>query len=454
MPMPRLADIELPAFAEPTVEPSIPPETYAARLKQLLTRAAAAKLDAAIIYGDREHLGNIAWATGYDPRFEEAIAIVVPGRQPHLLVGNEGWAYAALAKGQFEPVLWQDLSLLAQPRDKMRPLEELLRAAGLRETMRIGIAGWKSYERDDVFETPHFLVEALRQFGTVVNIADHFMNPRDGLRAINDVDQLACFEFAATHTSQAIRNAISNIKPGMTEFDVVKLMQINGLPWSVHVMMSSGPRARVALPSPSSRTIEPGDPVTIAYGVHGALNCRAGFLVAGESQLPEAIRDYIQRLVTPYFVAAAAWYETIGLGVTGGEIYDAVMQKIGDPFFGVSLNPGHLIHLDEWVHSPISKGSSIALMSGMAVQCDIIPATGTDYFTSNIEDGIALADKQLRAEFEARYPQAWSRIEARRSFMRDELGINLKPEVLLFSNMPAWLPPFWLAPNKAMTFRR
>ena len=28
----------------------------------------------------------------------------------------------------------------------------------------------------------------------------------------------------------------------------------------------------------------------------------------------------------------------------------------------------------------------------MALQCDIIPATGTDYFTTNIEDGIALAD--------------------------------------------------------------
>ena len=71
---------------------------------------------------------------------------------------------------------------------------------------------------------------------------------------------------------------------------------------------------------------------------------------------------------------------------------DAV-YAFGHPFFGIGLNPGHLIHLDEWVHSPIRKGSAMKLASGMALQCDIIPATGTAYFTSNIEDGIALAER-------------------------------------------------------------
>ena len=40
----------------------------------------------------------------------------------------------------------------------------------------------------------------------------------------------------------------------------------------------------------------------------------------------------------------------------------------------------------------------------MALQVDIIPATGTPWFTSNIEDGIALADEALREEIAARYP--------------------------------------------------
>ena len=112
-----------------------------------------------------------------------------------------------------------------------------------------------------------------------------------------------------------------------------------------------------------------------------------------------------------------------------------------------------MIHLDEWLHSPIKSGSTMKLRSGMALQCDIIPATGTDYFMSNIEDGICLADEALRAEFKKSFPLAWARIEARRAFMINVLGIRLKPEVLPFSNMAAWLPPFWLAPHKAMVMK-
>jgi hypothetical protein len=55
-----------------------------------------------------------------------------------------------------------------------------------------------------------------------------------------------------------------------------------------------------------------------------------------------------------------------------------VDRRLGDPFFGIFLNPGHQIHLDEWVNSPVGPRSDIELASGMAMQVDIIPATGTD----------------------------------------------------------------------------
>jgi hypothetical protein len=89
----------------------------------------------------------------------------------------------------------------------------------------------------------------------------------------------------------------------------------------------------------------------------------------------------------------------------------------------------------------------------MAIQVDVIPATNTPYFTTNIEDGIALADEALRSDFARKYPEAWGRIQQRRAFMRDILGIQLKPEVLPFSNMPAYLPPFWLSPRLALRAR-
>ena len=38
--------------------------------------------------------------------------------------------------------------------------------------------------------------------------------------------------------------------------------------------------------------------------------------------------------------------------------------------------------------------------------------------------------------------------------MMEVLGIRLKPEVLPFSNIPAFLPPFWLSRNSAMAVAR
>jgi len=114
-------------------------------------------------------------------------------------------------------------------------------------------------------------------------------------------------------------------------------------------------------------------------------------------------------------------------------------------------NAGHQISLDEWVSSPVGPRSAVELRSGMYLQVDVIPATATPYFTTNIEDGVALADAGLRGELRARYPEAWARIEARRAFMATRLGIELHPDVLPFSNIPAWLPPFLLDTGQAMS---
>ena len=458
-----LKDVELPDFGLPEAQPEIPAATYESRLEAARRRAAEAGLNALLIYGDREHSANLAYLTGFEPRFEEAL-LVLPGREiPTLVVGNECWGYAEVARISHRKALYQPFSLMGQRRSEGQPLQEILTEAGVGRGNRVGIVGWKTYAEPGVdaperwVDAPSYLVEIVRSltgnYANVVNTTDILTNPSDGLRTENDVDQLAAFEFAACHTSTAVRNVLFNLRPGRTEFETVQLMGLNGLPWSCHLMLSAGPRAALGLGSPGTRHIERGDPFTTAYGVWGALNCRAGFVVESEAELSEEIRDYVERLVAPYFRAVVEWYRTVGIGVTGGELFDVVERHLGDPFFGVSLNPGHLIHLDEWGHSPIFANSDIPLRSGMALQVDIIPATGSSYFTTNIEDGIALADEGLRAAFAAKYPDAWGRIEARREFMADTLGIRLKPEVLPFSNIPAYLPPFLLRSDRVMVAR-
>jgi hypothetical protein len=451
----RLADITLPSFGMPEIRPELPADIYPARIARLRERAAAARYDRIVVYADREHSANLSYLSGFDPRFEEALFVLGPSGEPAILVGNENEGMAVAAPLKMRPVMFQHFSLPGQPRDRTSPLGETLAAEGIGKGSRVGVIGWKTYPSPESIDAPAYIVDELRRLtgatGLVENATGLLIDAADGLRVINEVDQLAAFEYAACQTSEGVRHMLAGLRPGMTESEAVRLLNWNGMPLSCHMMLTAGPRATYGLVSPGDRKIQRGDRFTVGFGVWGALNCRAGFVVESAAELPAGISDYVERLVGPYFEAVAEWYGALHVGQTGGALYDIIHRHIGDPFFGVSLNPGHQIHLDEWVNSPIAHGSRMELRSGMAFQVDVIPATGTDYFTTNIEDGLALADSSLRDAFAAAYPEAWGRIQARRRFMSDALGIALHPDVLPFSNLAAHLPPFLLRPDRAMT---
>ncbi len=450
----RLAEVRLPEFGVPEESPGIPAAIYRDRLERLRARMDEHGYDRLLVYADREHSANLAYLTGFDPRFEEALLVVGPSGEPALLVGNECYGMAGTAPLPMRRHRFQDFSLPGQPRDHSRPLGEILAEEGIGGRSRVGVVGWKEYADRDVMEVPAFIVDVLRGMtpaGSVHNAAHLLTGAADGLRVINEPEQLAAFEAAACRTSTGVRRLLTGLRPGLREREAVALLEWDGSPLSCHLMLSSGERASLGLLSPTDRRIERGDRFTVAFGVWGALNCRAGFVVADAEELPAGIRDYTERLVAPYFEAVAAWYEALHVGQTGGALHEIICRRLGDPFFGVSLNPGHQIHLDEWVNSPVAPGSTVELRSGMALQVDIIPATGTEYFTTNIEDGVALADEALRGAFAAGHPEAWERIQARLRFMNDMLGIDLHPDVLPFSNIPAWLPPFLLRPDRVMT---
>jgi hypothetical protein len=451
----RLAPIDLPDFGMPDAMPELPASLYAARRERLRERADARGYDRLVVYADREHSANLAYLTGFDPRFEEAVLVVGPSGDPAILVGNECHAMAGAAPLPMRRHLFQDLSLPGQPRQRSRTLGEILAGEGIRAGCRVGVVGWKTFASPATVEVPAYLVDELRRLvgprGLVENAGDLLIGAADGLRVINEVEQLAAFEWASCRTSGGVRDLLAGLRPGMTEHAAVGLLGWDGTPLSCHLMLTAGRRAALGLLSPGDRVIERGDPFTVAFGIWGALTCRAGFVVEEAAELPDGIRDYVDRLVSPYFEAVAEWYAALHVGQHGGVLHEIIDRRLGDPFFGIFLNAGHQIHLDEWVNSPMAPGSEVELRSGMALQVDIIPATGTPYFTTNIEDGIALADASLRADLAAAYPAAWTRIQARRRFMGEALGIDLHPDVLPLSNTPAVLAPFLLRSSAAMT---
>ncbi|MGH2358132.1 MAG: aminopeptidase P family N-terminal domain-containing protein, partial [Candidatus Limnocylindria bacterium] len=106
----QVATLSLPDLGMPDAMPEIPASLYQARLERLRERADA-RHERLVVYADREHSANLAYLTGFDPRFEEALLVVGPNRDPAILVGNECYGMAGAAPLRMRRHLFQDLSL-------------------------------------------------------------------------------------------------------------------------------------------------------------------------------------------------------------------------------------------------------------------------------------------------------------------------------------------------------
>jgi len=459
-----LSPVTLPDFGIDDRLPNISVAEYASRLDATVERMRAADLDALVVYADREHSANLAFLTGFDPRFEEALLLMDAEGRRLLLVGNECMGYLPDIDLGLHVERFQPLSLMGQDRGASRPLRGIVSDFGIGHGARVGCAGWKYFDDHLVgdpqhaFEIPAYVIDLLRDMTgdtrRVRNVGAMFMNPTDGLRAVNSVDQIARFEYAAIRTSESVKALVFGLQENIPERDLESCYRPGGLPLSCHAMVSFGDKARRGLSSPSSRRATLGEPFTAAFGIEGALTCRAGMVARDRDDVPDDRRAFFEAFAHHYVEIVATWYRHVRVGAIAGDVVASVEARRDDRLMRFAVNPGHLIHLDEWMHSPFVPGGRSVLQSGMALQMDIIPVSRGPFVAMNAEDGVVLADEALRGALAAAYPDAWARIEHRRAFMADVVGIELDPSVLPLSNIPAWIPPFGLDPGRALVADR
>ena len=155
----RLTEIDLPEFGMSEAVPEIPPAVYADRLERLRARAAEDGYDTLVIYADREHSANLAYVTGFDPRFEEAMLVIGSTGEPAVLVGNECLGVAGAAPLPMRRHLFQDFSLPSQPRDRSRALSEILAEEGIGADTAVGVIGWKTFNDRSTLEVPAYIAD-------------------------------------------------------------------------------------------------------------------------------------------------------------------------------------------------------------------------------------------------------------------------------------------------------
>ena len=403
-----------------------------------------------VVYGDREHYANIAWLTGLDPRFEEALVVLRLTGDPLIVVGTECESYLPISPlwkaGRLRSERYEHFSLLDISRDESRELVAIFKDEGVAPDSRVGCAGWKYYPDPKALEIPSFIADTLRGLSShVVNATALFMHPDTGLRSFCSPHEIALFEYANVVASNGMRSMLRAIKLGMTDFELAAHMGFNGMPHSCHWTLKTGPH-RISLASASGAMVERGQPLSSNIALWGANCCRCAWVAEDERDAPAG---YVDQFVAPYVVAMGEWFSMLRVGMPGGEVDARMRELLPLDMFHVKLNPGHLIHLDEWMSSPFSPGSRIPLHSGMAIQADVIPSHPV-FVSTRMEDTFVLADASLRGELKREYPAVLERCVARREFMRSVLGFTLSDEVLPLTNLPGVVSPYLLASNRVV----
>jgi hypothetical protein len=446
----RLREIAIPDFGPIAAPPPLSGERYAERCRAALAEAGT---DWLIVYADREHFANVMFLSGFEPRFEEALLLLGPGDTRILVTGNECLSYAVISPlPGLEVQLSQTMSLLGQDRSRAPRLVDVLREAGIGAGDSVGVIGWKYLDPaewgEDGGEPPAFLpaayLETIRRVaGSVVDRTAVLLHPEHGQRSLIDADQIAVFEAGAARSSEMVWNVLSRLRPGDREWEAAARMEYRGEPMNVHMMLASGSAADgpvIGLASPGTRRIGLGDGVTTAVGLRGGLTARAGLVSEGDAGF--------EALAARYFAGLARWYAVADIGTAGKNLHDAVAETLAEGGLRSLLNPGHLTGHEEWSNTPVRPGSAERIRSGMHMQVDVIPTPMADGLALNCEDPVVFADEALRGEIATRFPEVWSRIEARRRFMAEELGVPVAASVLPLSSTPLCLPPCWLRSDR------
>ncbi|HRV24738.1 MAG TPA: hypothetical protein P5046_05910, partial [Sphaerochaeta sp.] len=188
----------------------------------------------------------------------------------------------------------------------------------------------------------------------------------------------------------------------------------------------------------------------VGFGYRSSMVARTGLYTSRVEDIKKKeFHDVWDKVYVPYFKILALWYGSVAIGVSGRHIVEKIRKEVPEfDRLGIGLNPGHLIHNDEWTDSLFVHDEDIHLRSGMAIQCDII-ANPEGLPGVHVEDGLALADAKLRDAFKNKYPEAWKRIERRREVMTDVLGLELSDDILPFSDIQGMLFP-WMADLKTV----
>ena len=309
---------------------------------------------------------NVRYLSDYWPSFETAAVLVVPGREPVLIIGPESLNYAT-ARSRIDRICQvMDLRESSQPDypgSTLPTWEDVLREHGVR---RLGIAGYPL--------VPYVIMKniaaALGSFEAIGN-ADDLVRP---VFIQKSAAEIACLKKAAQVSECGFKAVLEAIRPGMSEAELCGIataaMLANGAEATGYpVWCCSGPNSAQAISRPTLRRIGTGEIVHFSIGakVEGYSASIGRPVVLG--QCPAGIRRFLQVGLD----AANLTVELMRAGSRSGAVASQVHDYIRAQGYGHAIlyGPAHGCGQMECEYPFLETSSQYVLEDGMVFMQDM-----------------------------------------------------------------------------------
>ncbi len=271
--------------------PILPDSEYRERWRRIQEKVRAKGLDLLIAHSNEADFANVRYLSEYWPIFETAGVIVPAQGEPALIIGPESMTYAedrSRIPKIYKVVAYRESAEPEYPGVKVDTFASIFaEMLGGRAPQKIGLAGWQ------IFPLPVYEeIKAAAPQAAIIK-SDEIITQE---RVIKSPLELEMLKEAFRISEIAMDKALAEIRPGMTELELVGIIQnemyANGAEYEGHpTYVLAGKHSNHAIGRPGYQKLEPGKLIQLNIGArYGGYSSSVGCPVCLGKMDPEMRR--------------------------------------------------------------------------------------------------------------------------------------------------------------------
>jgi Xaa-Pro aminopeptidase len=375
---------------------AIPNSEYTRRIKRFQENIRAAGLDAALVHANEADFANVRYLSEYWPTFEAAGVFVPAEGSPVLIIGPESEAYARTRSKI------KQIALMVEYRESAEPEYPGIPVAHFKDVVKMAMPGKKLRKLGlvgySVMPLPvyHSLCSELPKV-ELVKADDTLIS----LRINKSANEIKLAKRAYEISEIAVGAILNEIKPGMTELQVIGIAQReiyqHGGEYEGHSLYCfCGPATKHAISRPTHNTIKKNEIIQLNIGARvGGYSSSVGLPIS-IGKLPARKKRLVEFGLEAHFKTM----ELMKAGKPAADVvreYEAFVEERGFKKY-MLYGPCHGIGMMEVERPWMESTSTYALQENMTFQVDTF-FYDTD-FGLRWENGVRVTKKGVERQSE------------------------------------------------------